>query len=114
MDLVRTTVIGVDRMTSEVYIVGSLFEEAAVDEASEASLRYLVLPSTIAAIGIAILMLRRWQSSLLVFILAGFSQACSVALVFLHRWGVQRGNDCTSYADFHADPVLFGSLGKLL
>jgi uncharacterized protein len=67
---------------SQLIMAGTLFEEVAVDQASDRTLRYLVPPSTIAAITVAICVLRRWRSSLLVFLLAGLGQAFAVAVVY--------------------------------
>lgn len=62
---------------------GTLYEAHAVDLAAGASLKKLVLPSTIAATIIAWICLERFQYALIVFLLAGLGQLSSVALIYL-------------------------------
>ncbi len=70
---------GLDR--NDVHMAGTLFEEVSVDRASERSLRYLVPPSTLCAIFVAFVALRKVKASALVFILAGMGQLIAVSVV---------------------------------
>ncbi len=67
---------------NQVYIVGTLFEEVAVDQAGQRDLRWLLPPSTLAAILVAICSLTRVRECLVVFLLAGLGQGMAVALIY--------------------------------
>lgn len=79
VDTVRDTA-NIDQ--DDIVVVGTLFEEVTVDQASHRSLRYLVPPSTLAAITVAIIALGKWRASLLVFVIAGIGQLIATALVY--------------------------------
>jgi predicted RND superfamily exporter protein len=63
-------------------MVGSLYESYAIDVASAKSLSQLVIPSSIAAVVMACLLLRSWRYALIAFLLATAGQLVSVSLVF--------------------------------
>ncbi len=74
--------VGSGLQRGQMRLVGPVFEEAAIDRAGNDSMRYLVPPSTLAAILVAVFALGRWRASLVVFLLAGLGQIMSVALVY--------------------------------
>jgi len=65
----------------QLYMVGSVYEAYAVDQAAEKSLRRLVLPSSLMGVLLAWLCLRSVRGAITVLLIAGVGQLISVALV---------------------------------
>ena len=83
IDSVYKAVVGVEGLSaSNLVLVGTLQEEVAVDTASENTLRYLVPPSMLAALLMARICLGGTRPMLLVFLLAGLGQVCSIATIY--------------------------------
>jgi predicted RND superfamily exporter protein len=66
----------------QLRMVGTVFEAYAVDEAAEASLQKLVLPSSILGFVLSALCLGSIRGALLVLMIASFGQLIAIGLVF--------------------------------
>jgi uncharacterized protein len=83
IELLRKTADRVENLgRQQLRMVGSVYESYSVDEAAEASLRKLVLPSTFLGLAISWLCLRSLKGALLVLTLASLGQLIAIAMVF--------------------------------
>lgn len=85
-ELVRRVQIAADETSllgrESLRMVGSIYEAYAIDIASAKSLSQLVVPSSIAAVLVACLLLRSWRYALIAFLLATAGQLAAVSLVY--------------------------------
>jgi predicted RND superfamily exporter protein len=83
IDAVRTVADEVsDLGRDQLRMVGTVFEAYAVDEAAEASLQKLVLPSSVLGFVLSALCLGSVRGALLVLTIASFGQLIAIGLVF--------------------------------
>ncbi len=66
----------------KIRLVGTLSDEVAVDRAADRSLRWLVPPSTVAAVLVAVLALRKVRECVVVFLLAGIGQILTTSIFY--------------------------------
>ena len=71
---------GLDR--SKIIIAGTVYEAYAVDQAAEASLKRLVLPSSLLGLIVAWLCLRSFRKAVMVLALAGVGQMLAIGMVY--------------------------------
>ncbi|MCA9159584.1 MAG: MMPL family transporter, partial [Planctomycetales bacterium] len=72
-------IIGID--SSELILAGEPFQVYVIDRASRETIERFVPPSSLLALGVAWLCLRRLRLTLLVFVLAGLGQLIGLALI---------------------------------
>lgn len=83
IDLVRSVADQVPGLGREkLRLVGTVYESFAVDEAAEASLKQLVLPSTVLGLMLCWFCFGRLRSVFVVMLLAGIGQIVMVAMVY--------------------------------
>jgi uncharacterized protein len=67
---------------SELRLAGTVFEAYAVDHAAEASLKRLVLPSSLLGLSVCWFCLRRLRRTIVVLAVAGIGQLIAIAMVY--------------------------------
>lgn len=83
VDAIRTVADEVSELgRDQLRMVGTVFEAYAVDEAAEASLQKLVIPSSLLGLLMSALCLGSMRGALLVLIIASFGQLIAIGLVF--------------------------------